>query len=76
MASAVSLRDMHTVYTYTVCKGGEGVRGSGPQTDKHLPQSAFTGHFLRGRHFALPSLSLISLRHSPFQRSQPQLLLL
>jgi hypothetical protein len=29
-----------------VCKGGGGVWGSGPQTDKHLPQSPFTGHFL------------------------------
>ncbi len=32
----------YTVYTYSVCKGG-GVRGSGPQTDKHLLQSPFTG---------------------------------
>ena len=28
----------------TVCKGG-GVWGSGPQTDKHLPQSLFTGQY-------------------------------
>jgi hypothetical protein len=27
----------YTVYTYTVCKGGGW--GSGPQTDKHLPQN-------------------------------------
>ncbi len=33
----------YTVYTYTVCKGGEW--GSGPQTDKQLPQSSFTGQF-------------------------------
>ncbi len=32
----------YTLYTDTVCKGG-GVWGSGPQTDKHLPQSPFTG---------------------------------
>ncbi len=49
-----------TVYTYTVCKG-EGVWGSGPQSDKHMPQSSFTGHFFRWRHFALPSMSLIFL---------------
>ncbi len=34
----------YTVYTYTECKVG-GVRGSGPQTDKHLPQSPFTGQY-------------------------------
>jgi hypothetical protein len=34
----------YTVYTYTVCKGG--VWGSGTQqTDKHLPQSPFTGKY-------------------------------
>ena len=33
------------IYTYTVCKGG-GVWGSGPQTDKHLPQSPFTCRYL------------------------------
>ncbi len=33
----------YTVYTYTV--GGEGIWGSGPQTDKHLPQSPLAGHF-------------------------------
>jgi hypothetical protein len=49
----------YIVYTYTVCKGG-GVWGSGPQTDKHLPQSPFTGYFFR--HFVFPSLSLIFLR--------------
>ncbi len=27
-------------------QGGGGVRGSGPQTDKQLPQSPFTGNFL------------------------------
>ncbi len=36
----------YTAYTYTMCKGG--VWGSGPQTDKHLPQSPFTGQFFRG----------------------------
>ncbi len=36
------------VYTRkgTVCKGGR-VWGSGPQTDKHLPQSPFTGEFFQ-----------------------------
>ncbi len=34
----------YTVYTYTVCKG-RGIWVSGPQTDKHLPQSPFTGQF-------------------------------
>ncbi len=33
-----------TVYTYTVCKG-RGVWGSGPQTDKHLPQSLQVNFF-------------------------------
>ncbi len=38
----------YTVYTYTVCKGGGGeVWGSGPQTDKHLPQSPFTDRFIQ-----------------------------
>ncbi len=38
----------YTVYTYTVCNGGGGVGGSGPQTEKHhLPQSPFTGKFFR-----------------------------
>jgi hypothetical protein len=48
----------YSVNTYTVCKGGGW--GSGPQTDKHLPQSPFSGHFIRW-HFALPSMSLIVL---------------
>ncbi len=34
-----------TVYTYTVCNGGGGC-GSGPQTDKHLPQSPLKVNFL------------------------------
>jgi hypothetical protein len=34
----------NTVYPYTECKGG--VWGSGPQTDKHLPQSPFKLFFL------------------------------
>ncbi len=55
----------YTAYTYTVqCVRGVGVWGSWPQTDKHLAQSPFTGQFLRRRHFALSSMSLI------FQRSQ------
>ncbi len=33
----------YTVYMCTVCKGG--IWGSGPQTDKHLLQSPFTGQF-------------------------------
>jgi hypothetical protein len=37
----------YTVYIYTVCKGaGMGPKeGRGPRTDKHLPQSPFTGQF-------------------------------
>jgi hypothetical protein len=42
----------NTVYTYTVCKGG-GVKGSGPQADKHLPQSPFTGKFFRWSTFCI-----------------------
>jgi hypothetical protein len=38
-----------------------GIWGSRLQTDKHLPQSPFTGKFVRWRHFALPSMSLIFL---------------
>ncbi len=30
--------------TPSLCRGGGGM-GSGPQTDKHLPQSLFTGQF-------------------------------
>ncbi len=33
--------------------------GRGPQTDEQLTQNPFPGHFLRWRHFALPSMSLI-----------------
>jgi hypothetical protein len=32
----------YTVYTFTMCRGEE-VWDSGPQTDKHLPQSPVTG---------------------------------
>jgi hypothetical protein len=34
-----------TIYTYTVCKGV--VWGYGPQTDKHLPKSLFSGQFFQ-----------------------------
>ncbi len=47
-----------------------GVWGSGPQTDKHLPQSPFTGQFFIWRHFASPSMSLstlMPLSHSGFK---------
>ncbi len=37
--------------------------GRGPQSDKHLPRSPFTGkYFFRWRHFALLSISVICLR--------------
>ncbi len=45
----------YTVYTYTVCKGGGGVLGSEPQTNKHLPQSRFTGQFFYMTRFLLRS---------------------
>jgi hypothetical protein len=51
-----------TEYTYTVCWGGGGIWDSGPQTNKHLPQSSFTGQIFRWRHLAFPSISLIFLR--------------
>jgi hypothetical protein len=35
----------YTEYTYIQCVRGWGVWGSGPQADKHLPQSPFTGQF-------------------------------
>ncbi len=44
------------------CVKGGRVRVSGAQTNKHLPQSPFTGKFFRWRHFALPSMSFIFLR--------------
>ncbi len=42
----IMFKNSSTEYTYSVCKGG-GVKGfcSGPQTDKHLPKSPFTGQF-------------------------------
>jgi hypothetical protein len=49
------------LYTRRQCLRGGGW-GSGPQTDKHQPQSPFTGQFFRWRHFALPIMSLIFLR--------------
>jgi hypothetical protein len=51
-----------TVYMQQCVRRGE-VRGSGPQTDKHLPQSPFTGR----RHFVLPYMSLIFLLFSMTQ---------
>jgi hypothetical protein len=56
----------YAVYTYTVCKEGGGVWSTGPQTDKHLPQSPFSGQiFLDDDIFALLSMSLIFLRSNP-----------
>ncbi len=53
------------VCTYTGCKGESmGVWAS--DTDKHLPQSPFTGQFFRWRHFALSSISLFFLRRFPY----------
>ncbi len=49
----------YTIFTYTVCKGRG---GSGPQTDKHLPQSPFTDQLFIWRHFELPSMSPIFQR--------------
>ncbi len=43
-------------------KGG-GVWNSGPQTDKHLPQSSFCWSIFRWQHFSLPSMSLIFLHY-------------
>ncbi len=49
----------YTVYTYTVGKGGPpltprgGVWGSGPQTDKHRPQSPLTGQFFQMTTFCI-----------------------
>jgi hypothetical protein len=55
-----------TVYTITHIQFVRGwVRGSGHQTDKHVPQSPFTYKFFRWRHFAifaLPSMSFIFIR--------------
>ncbi len=36
----------HILYTHVKCVWGV-VLGSAPQTDKHLPQSLFTGHLFR-----------------------------
>ena len=43
----------YTVYTHAVCNGGGGVWGSGPQTDKHLPQSLFTDNFFEMTTFCI-----------------------
>jgi hypothetical protein len=43
-----------------------------PQTDKHLPQSPFTGKFFRWRHFALFSISLIFLRVVAIRCGEPE----
>ncbi len=51
------------VYTCTVWKGRR-VWGSGLQTDKHLPQSPFTGNFFRWRHFAYEYYLSTSLLYS------------
>ncbi len=37
----------HSVCIHTVCNKRGGGMGSGPQTDKHLPPSTFTGQFVR-----------------------------
>jgi hypothetical protein len=64
----------NTVYTYTVCKGrGYGfLEGRGPQTDKHLPQSPFTGKlFLDNDIWHVQSINLIfPLPFSSVRRSQ------
>jgi|688.fasta_scaffold343733_1 hypothetical protein len=39
-----------------------GIWDSRPQTDKHLPQSPFTGQVFQMTIFSLPSMSLIYLR--------------
>ncbi len=44
---------------YTRIQCVRGVWGSGPKTDKHLPQTPFKGKFFRWRYFALPSMSLM-----------------
>jgi hypothetical protein len=49
---------------YTMCKEG-GIWGSGPQTDKHLPQSPFTGLFSDLLHCLLSVLSFYDWRVWP-----------
>jgi hypothetical protein len=55
-----SILVLRLYHTHRQCAGGW-VWGSGPQADKHIPQSPLTDQFFRWRHFALPSLSLIFL---------------
>jgi hypothetical protein len=51
----------YTVYTYTVCKGEYGVLGLRQiNTCREVPLQV---NIFRWRHFALPSVSLIFLRH-------------
>ncbi len=54
-----------SLYKYVCCTQiqfvrGRGVWGSGPQTDKHLPQSPLKVNFFTWPHFALPSMSYVS----------------
>ncbi len=58
---------VYTVYTYTVCKGREyGVIGGeeGLRQIKHLPQSPFTGQFLKITTFGI-TLSTLSALQGP-----------
>jgi hypothetical protein len=55
----------YTVYTYTVCKGREGIfghrRGGVLKQIKHLPQSPITGQFFLYGNLALLSIILFFL---------------
>ncbi len=56
------------LYTRTQCVREE--VNSGPQTDKHLPQSPFTGPVFGLRHFALPSIWVFILLRTQLSRSE------
>jgi|LakMenEpi03Aug12_release.lakeMendotaPanAssembly.Ray.scaffolds.fasta_scaffold708868_1 hypothetical protein len=50
---------------YKISTLNKNLGGEGPQAEKHLRQSPFSGQFFRWRHLALLSVSLIFLRSLP-----------
>jgi hypothetical protein len=63
LPSPVPYLNKYIVHTYTVCKGR--VWGSGPQTDKHLPQSPLQVNYLDDDilHFLLWVLSFYGIQY-------------
>ncbi len=57
----------YTIYTNTVGKWGKGVRDSGPEKINTCRKAHLQVNFVRRRHFALSSISLIYLRSEVLQ---------